>query len=336
MFIIFSILQEERKVLEWKELQRLPNPQISPCIATTGNMIFVGGGIPGATGDASAVWMVDLNEGKLLWEQLPKLPLTIKWFAIASIPGRVFVLGGLLTTNPEPKETKVDPRHMKTVFSLHTHMKNLKWTRYQPDLNEERCNASAIGFDSYIVVAGGLCRGEPLSSIELIDTSMSKSCKILPALPRSLAEPHLTICNEILYIGLGWHTDNKEVTLHKTIYYQSLDSITRQQGGRKVASKPWVPLIDVPLFGSALTSIDGMLLTIAGSEDSHNQVNGSNKCYGYIVSQKTWLPFPEIRTPRILSAAACTNSNKILVCGGIHEKTPVPVVEIGTFVSLSN
>ena len=118
------------------------------------------------------------------------------------------------------KDGKVE-EYSNKVFSLDD---DLKWCNTLPTLNIGRIKATLTSFDSFILVAGGYGRNDPLSSVEVLDSSQSSSTWWeICDLPVKSWLMQCTVTHDELFIGCGVGTEYTVYTSKVSAVKESLN-----------------------------------------------------------------------------------------------------------------
>ena len=295
------------KTVKWKELSPLPVGCVEHTAVILGRDIFVGGGFEGRNHvDYQDSYRLDVYN--LTTNQWSSSLITTPYcsFAMTVLDDKLLVAGGA-TTNDEVTNK---------VLVLNAG----QWEDYS-EMPTARCDATAIGYHSMLIVVGGANKVEDkwirISTTELLDTTNGRwyTCGSLPF-------PHqqqlAAINNTELYLLSGFDKDNKPSS---QVFYTSLTNLLIHQLSWQLApNTPWRYSAPVVLYNT--------LLTVGGLQQAKctSEVNSFNPC------TNEWKHFANILAARA-GAAVVSVANDIIVMGGTAENGELSkTVWIGMFV----
>ena len=206
---------------------------------------------------------------------------------------------------------------------------DLKWCNTLPPLNIGRRYATSTSFDSFILVAGGVGRNGPLSSVEVLNNSqLSSTWWEICNLPVESRLMQCTVTHDKLFIGCGNSTEYTVYTSKLSAVKESLN-VDEDSESSVSPESFWQSLPKTPLRRSGLVSVNNRLLTVGGygGLKSHSSVHLYD-CY-----KKTWSKVSDIRDSRLLPAVVfSTFENKqqlfVLGGGGWYDDTSVESCEL--------
>ena len=240
------------------------------------------------------------------WSTLP-FPENREWcrFALAVANSKLYIMGGDWTTKIKEEECSSE------VWSLDSES---KWSNSEPQLTFGRHNSGGIGFDTYILLAGGRdCRDELLSCVEIVDVSLSNSTwREITQLPIPSYYLQCTISEDYVFLGLGVNTSS-------FVYKANIAAIKSDVHDREapILEPFWHKLPEVPLRCSGLTTFDNSVLVLGGWKDDRNLHHGS--IFLYDDHHEQWSEISLLKQARH-SCACCpvgTHQKKYLfvICG---------------------
>ena len=254
--------------------------------------VYVGGGYEGESNN-SYHDSYRLDVYNLTTNQWSSSPITTphSWFAMTILDDKLVIAGGI-TKNDEV---------VKKVLVLNTG----QWKDYS-EMPTARYTASAVGYHSMLIVAGGGIKVEGkwtiVSIIELLDTTNGcwYTCNNLPS-PYQLMKA--VIMNDKLYLLGGFIEDGKPST---QVFFAALENLsTHQLNWQSAPDTPWCRSAPVVLYNK-------FLLAVGGRQQSRtSEVNVFNSSTGQ------WKHLTNIPAARSVPAVVCV-ANNIMVIGGVN------------------
>ena len=233
---------------------------------------------------------------------------------------KVHTLGGTWR-----KDGKVE-RYSNKVFSLHD---DLKWCNILPPLNIGRERATSTSFDTFILVAGGVGRNGPLSSVEVLNSSQSSlTWWEICDLPVTSLLMECTVTHDELFIGCGEGTGDTFYTAKLSAVKESLN-VDEDSESSVSPESFWQSLPKTPLKYSGLVSVNNCLLIVGGGDDDDLKLHSSVHLYDCY--KKTWSKVSGIRNSRWSPAVVVStfeNKQELFVLGGWGADTSVESCEL--------
>ena len=273
--------------------------------------VYIGGGVMKKVEDQYAilVYVPESDE----WSQLPPCP--VRCFAMAVVKHHLVLAGGLESDKKCSDKLTVWDGMSK------------KWTHPYPAMPTARCNASAVGYQIYAVVAGG---GQSFfhssAIVEVLDTRKSKWYEAQPA-PIDFNQMTTAIIGETLYLLGGCTTETFGIL---QVFRTSLPALIREAiSDTPTPTSPdvtplWEWLPNIPLLFSTAVVVRTSLLAFGGQKESDNKrsscvhlYNPEQSRYNYLIRRHThWMTIGNMPVP--LSCATCIMlpSGHILLLGG--------------------
>ena len=254
--------------------------------------VYVGGGYEGESNNSyHDSYRLDIYN--LTTNQWSSSPITTphSWFAMTILDDKLVIAGGI-TKNDEV---------VKKVLVLNTG----QWKDYS-EMPIARYTASAVGYHSMLIVAGGGIKVEGkwtiVSTTELLDTTNGcwYTCNNLPS-PYQLMKA--VIMNDKLYLLGGFIEDGKPST---QVFFAALENLsTHQLNWQSAPDTPWCRSAPVVLYNK-------FLLAVGGRQQSRtSEVNVFNSSTGQ------WKHLTNIPAARSVPAVVCV-ANNIMVIGGVN------------------
>ena len=285
------------KTIKWKELAPLPVGRTAHTAVLLGGSVYVGGGYEGTnSNDKQNCNRLDVYN--LTTNQWSSSPITtpLSWFAMAVLDDKLVIAGG------KTKNYEV----VKKVLVLNTG----QWEDYS-EMPTARCNATAVGYHSMLIVIAGQIKVEgrwtPISTTELLDATNEcwYTCNNLPFPHRQMKA---VILNDQLYL-LGGVDEDLKISLQ--VFVCSLDTLsTYQLNWQSAQDTPWG-------FSSPVVYCE-FLLAVGGRQPSDitsqtlevHALNPSTGQWKYLTNIPAALSFP----------AAVSMDDKLIVIGGLTNK----------------
>ena len=294
------------KTVKWKELTPLPVRRSAHTAVLLGGVVYVGGGYEGESSDDNQ-FSYRLDVYNITTNQWSSFPITTPYcfFAMTVLDDKLVIAGGRTKNNEIVEKVLV--------------LNAGQWKDYS-EMPTARCYATAIGYHSMLIVAGGgiIVEGKwtSVSTTELLDTTNGcwYTCNNLPS-------PHhqmkAVIMNDKLYLLGGVDKDFK---LSLQVFVASLDSLsTHQLNWQSAPNTPWCASAPVVLYSK-------FLLTVGGMQQSRtSEVNVFNSSTGQ------WKHLTNIPAARSGAAVVGVADSMIVIGGKIDDHKYSNTVWIGMF-----
>ena len=302
------MLEEEKLKLShlyWREEQDVLEWVWDPTAVYLNGKIFVGD----RWWSGYHQFLYVFNVVSRTWSKLPfHDSCEMYGFTLATSNSKVHTLGGTWR-----KDGKVEEYSNKG-FSLDD---DLKWCNTLPPLNIGRIYATSTSFDNFILVAGGRDRNDPLSSVEVLDSSQSSSTWWeICDLPVKSWLMECTVTHDELFIGCGFDTEYTVYTAKLSTVKESLN-VDEDSESSVSPESFWQSLPNTPLRWSGLVSVNNCLLTVGGGRDDRYKPHSSVHLYDCY--KKTWSQVSDIRNSRWWPAVVVStfeNKQELFVLGG--------------------
>ena len=248
------------------------------------------------------------------WRSLPKCPA--QYFALAVIDGVLTAVGGFRSINPTP-----DLYSLVAADAMDAGKKAVEgWAKVYPPMPTKRGEAAVVCSGRYLVVAGGKLAvvsqiGGILKTVEMMDI-VEKTWYSVSSLPKAIAEPSMTLCDDTLYLMGSWIDDDRS----RSVFSCSLQDLIRSKcstsppSSTRTSSFPWYRIADTPDFSSTAASLSSdVLLAVGGCDDEENSVTS---VYRYDTARGYWKIVGNMATPRYRAVVAVVSGDTIIVVGG--------------------
>lgn len=217
------------------------------------------------------------------WNKLPSCGY--QDFGLAVIHDRLTTIGG----EHAPTATKTN-----VLLSM-----DVNWKKMFPPMPMKRAQPAAICTQTHLVVAGGTSMYN--LDVLILNTETlrwSTTCTT----PRSPFLADMALCDGFIYLR---QSDN----VHSCSIKELLVS-------DKVGCK-WTRLADIPArYDASLLAVGDKVMAIGGHEGLG--LNPTPVIYSYDKATNLWNVFSELPTPIYSSLTAVTNSNEVIVVGGLY------------------
>ena len=273
------------------------------------DFVYVGGGVTGNSYDSCTVMKLDLQLD--VWTKLPQY--TAAYFAMTSLTNQLVLVGGW---NPV---TWKQTNHIALFASE-------RWTSPYPPMNTARDSSTAVCYNNYIIVAGGLVNQEHTSSVEVLDIT-SRRWYIAESLPNPRTEMKVTLLGNTLYlIGGQDHSFHPTKVVHKI----NLNELIAKAISKQATPTLWQAIEDTLLKRSAPLNVGGSLLAVGGYDD---QYKPSSSIHLYQPDTRRWVKVGDLPTARYNCTCSVLPSGDVIVAGGQLE--PQEYICTVDFLSIS-
>lgn len=227
-----------------------------------------------------------------LWDQLPSCPL--KLFGMASFDEHLVIIGG--------KEAGTSSNK---IYSLSEDRQN--WNTYIPPMTFARVSPVVIGYDQFLIVAGG-DKGSLDYNMEVYDT-VSKRWNSAPPLPTKCFRHTSTVS------GHNWFLLSQDDGSIKCADIRSLVRMATGVAVTTTESPPpdidesavsvWSTLPNPPTTPSLIATIGGHLLGITQDASLVNV-----HAFLYDSSTKSWLDNSKSKLPNLCGSSSAVSDDK--------------------------
>ena len=262
--------------------------------------VYVGGQAGG--GEDKYIVQVYNPEGDE-WNQLPRCP--VHWYGLTAVNNQLVLAGGEDSDDKASNQIRVwDGR---------------SWTTPYPPMPTARYSATAVGYQQFLVVAGGAdSKNDDCTVVEILDT-VTKKWHTATLLPVGCHQLTSAVVGDTLYLldGFLGGSPNKRVfgislptlTSHATTKWKFLSG---------VPAPTWERLPDTPLNLSTAVFVNNSLLAVGGWDDSNKH---SSAIHLYNSQTKKWLKVGDLPAKRSMCTCTALPSGELLVLGGIDDKS---------------
>lgn len=221
---------------------------------------------------------------------------------MAVVMGRLLLIGGF---NPAQDE------YSSRVSQWNEEGKY--WSSINRDLPVARCDASAIGFKRWLIVAGGF-NGEPLDAVNLLDCENFGQWQTLCSLPspayalQSTSYINSTRNGTTAIWYLVSSSRGSGISQKRPVYAISLTNLIERRSS-------WSVIPDPPFTDSGAVTLRGHLLAVGG-RDKHTE---KKEIHMYFPGTCEWLNVASLEYPRHSVTCLPLSDKKFIVIGGKDE-----------------
>ena len=246
------------------------------------------------------------------WGMLP--PYRQRYFAMTVINNQLVLVGG------------EDKQYRKSKFLSIWRTDSKKWTHLYPDMPAARSCASAVTYDNWLLVAGGLSGdGTCLSTVEVMNIDTKQWYTGTPT-PTAFTAMKTAIIGDLWYLMGGG--DNGKAT--DTVYSVSLSALISQVNSTQRDPQIWKCISGLGLYYSTPLSTSGSLLALGGK--IMDTLEAVTTIHLYQPETKEWVKVGDLPSPRFGCTCTAMNNGEVLVAGG--EERPFTPMKSTDLMSL--
>ena len=253
-------------------------------------IVYVGGGYSSSAENVLHVVMAyDITSGK--WTTLP--PYRTRYFAMTAINNQLVLVGG--------KDHGGGASEMLGVWGA----VNKQWTHPYPEMHTARSHCSAVVYNEWLVVAGGMAGRKSLSSVEVMNTD-TKQWFTGPPTPLPWQRMKTATVGDVCYFMGGYTTSYNKTNMVYSVSLSALTSTSERQ--------IWKEISGLQTTFSSPLSISGSLLAVGGIDKKNNLVTAIHL---YQPGTGEWVKIRDLPAPaRFNCTCAMITESEILVAGG--------------------
>ena len=218
----------------------------------------------------NSVLVLNLGEENKQWQEGPPLNECRREHAAVVCNGGVNIMGGLSGKSASDSIERIDVVDMLEA----SRTKNLSqhWTRLNCRMTSPRCGCSAVEVGNrYIVIMGGYNRS-PLSTVDIVDTSLQSNHTVIPGPFMTVARARCTstVVGHRIFV-VGGHSGKTVLTSVESLEFdQPSNTDTKKTGASTVfpSSSAWTRNSDLVLSVARYTHAAarvGSCIIVAGS-----------------------------------------------------------------------
>ena len=191
------------------------------------------------------------------WSELPPLPHAR--FSLCTIPSKnqLLAIGGLQISDSVINVSN-------SVYSWNE--SDNRWVKNYPDMPTSRWSSSSIGYQSTLVVAGGVTCMDPFTitrAVEVLHVNDDAHWSVVEQLPHIVYEAVPLIVNDKLYIATG-NDRGKGGSTCSVISASLPDLLQSSNDVRSTGGQVWNKIPDMPYCSYAINHYGGYLITLTG------------------------------------------------------------------------
>ena len=272
--------------------------------------VYVGGGWAGwDSDDHSIVMEYDISSGK--WAKLP--PYRACDFAMTVINNQLVLVGG----GGHGGSSKV-----LGVWRA----ESKEWTHPYPDMPTARSHCSAVVYNEWLAVAGGVGDGvwRLSSAVEVMNTD-SKQWYAAPPTPTPWSSMGTAVVGDTCYFmgGLTGGSTTVVYSVSLPALISQLPSLDPRERGKQ--HQIWKEIPELQTTHSTPLSIRGSLLAVGGSDRDNKAVSA---ILLYQPDTGEWVKMGDLPTPRYWSTCAMITDTEMLVAGGSNDRNRISSCDI--------
>ena len=278
--------------------------------------VYVGGGHVGTGSDNDYIVMTyDISTGK--WASLP--PYRTRTFAMTSINNQLVLVGGCEHGGGSSNLVGVWRPDIK------------QWTHPYPEMHIARTSCSAVVYNEWLVVAGGVPTTHEfiLSSVEVMNIER----KQWYAGPRTCIPWYLmktAIVGDECFFMSGFTGKKLFSAIPSTnVYSVSLPYLISKLESNETYGQVWKEISGLRTTYSTPLSIRGSLLAVGGKDNDRKAVTAIH-LYQPVTGE--WVKVGDLPTPRYYCTCTLLNPmREIFVIGGLTTKYCMNTMDRGLF-----
>ena len=213
---------------------------------------------------------------------------------------------------------------------------NKKWTHPYPEMPTARSHCSAVFYNKWLVVAGGITNLRVLSSVEVLNTH-TRQWHSLPSLPIPWFSMKAAVVGDAGYFMGGYTNNDKLVQFNYDFhekdgdfpivdaYSVSLSALTSSLDCMK-NRELWKVMPRLHQVRSTPVSINGLLLAVGGL-DRRSKATASIHLYQPLKGD--WVKVGDLQESQYDCTAATITGRELFVAGGHFNIQKFAIAEIG-------
>ena len=284
--------------LRWENGPKAPLKIFGETVAVLGRVAYF------YSWNKEKIMMYDSETGK--WAILPECPKTS--FSIAAVNGLLTAIGGRQSGNAT-----------KSLLSL-THQQ--KWTEQFPPMTYYHIVPAVACTSTSLIVAGS---GPDMmrAPVEVMDTETLR-WSTAASLPYPWNQATATICGDRLYIAGGVAKGGMTKSVLTCVVSELLQSTATQHPSSETTptasglqpstdgQRVWHELAELPVYFSALVTLQGRLLAVGGRDSDRNPTSAVHQ---YNSATNSWNVVSQMNNKRYRCFAAVLPDNTLVVAG---------------------
>ena len=256
--------------------------------------VYFGGGDADPLDRSHIVLAYNTSTGN--WTELPCYKT--RYFGMTKINNKLIIVGGWEGTRVRSKVVGVWGPGANS------------WSHPYPNMPTARSRCSAVGYNKWLIVAGGRDdHWHSLPIVEVMDTE-NKQWHTAPPTPVAWDSMKTAIISDTCYFLSGFTTGIKSI---KNMYSVSLPDLLSQLDSTRGGKEIWKELAGPALTRSSPLSISGSLLAVGGMNESRKAVSAIHL---YQPAAAKWVKVGDLPAPRHSCTCIATSEKEIVVARG--------------------
>ncbi len=290
-----SLLQTQ-SAFTWKRDANMPIGMHSAQGLIVDDKLYLGGGDTREPTTDRVVYEYDINGIVRKWTPLPPAP--VAYFAMAEVNKSLTLIGGW-------DMARKAATNQLTVWSR----EEQRWTTPFPSMPTPRQDSTAVTYQLWLLVAGGMNFKKPVYNVELFDSATFHWQTIQP-LPRPCVGMTSCIVSKVWYLLGG--TNFTDPTRGETGPKESVYALPLVEN---IGSSRWNVLPDCPLYCSTAVPFGDYLMSVGGT-NSLSSRNHSAAMFLFSPAMEKWLFVGNTPTPRCRATCVVLSKGRLVVLGG--------------------
>lgn len=264
------------------------------CVVDLHGSVYIGGGHTDSDEDKSVI-QVHSHVNKQ-WCQLPKCP--VEGFAMAVVNQQLVLVGGYSHSGC-----------MNSTILVWNSTST--WTSPHPDMPTARWAPAAVGYQHFLLVAGGRTSSSNVNTVEILNSSTKRWVTASP-LPRACNNLTAALIGDTLYFLGG----DLSLSPNKQMFSISLPCLISHAMSASHTPPPIWDVIHTELTLSTAVTLHNHLLALGGKDDRNRR---SSAVYLYNHQIKHWKKVGHLPDAILSCAVTVLSSGELLVLGGWSE-----------------
>ncbi len=239
----------------------------------------------------------DCNETETVLVYIPnediwhKLSHPLKHFTIATLSGRLLLVGGI---------DKCTYKTMNTIFTLGENSQ--RWLQSLPLMPIAVSCPAVIEYQDRLIVAGGVdSNGAKMTDVNILDTATNKWITVKP-LPNTNFYNTCLIRDTLYFVG----EDTKQV------FRANVPSLISG-----ASSGVWETIASVPLYLSSPVTVGNTIFTLGGSDTISSSGSDSTNIHLYDPTKDQWTKCGDLPKPMDCYCAELSDKMYVFGCASI-------------------
>ena len=294
-----SAVEKDIAKLKWREGKKAPEKMTRGVAVAHGNTAYFN------PDNSHKVYSYQIMSGEEQWSRLPDSPY--ETFSLAVIDSLLTSVGGF----------KLGSGQTNTLLSLTGEGKR-QWSEIFPPMPTARSYTAAISTQQILVVAGGLCYGKDLDTVEVMNITTKQWTTACP-LQQKLNSLSGVTCGNRLYLAggfIGTQFSKAVLTCSITDLLIPQPVVAGSQRTHSLANKTggvWKEVGNLPVTRSTLATLGGHLLAIGGKNETYSYIANVHR---YDPHTDSWHVISQMKNKRSHCLAAVLPGNRLVVVGG--------------------